>query len=128
MKERPDSAGNDARKIMDIELALIAEKLQIRLPYVRGERNDHRMWSDFAERLLADGKKCLQKKSGNDFPNYTAGLDALESAQRLLVGRGQKENSHGVSPLFSAFWHEPEPVLLRAEGEDAAKGAAHRPD
>jgi hypothetical protein len=31
-----------------------------------------------------------------------------------------------VSPLFSACWHEPEPVLLRAEGEDPAKGAAHR--
>jgi hypothetical protein len=51
------------------------------LPYMRGEPNDHRMWSDFAERLLAGGKNCLQKKSGNDFPNYTAGLDALESAQ-----------------------------------------------
>jgi hypothetical protein len=31
-KERPDSAGNDARKIMDVELALIAEKLQINFP------------------------------------------------------------------------------------------------
>ena len=31
LKDRPDSAGNDARKIMDIELALIAEKLQVRL-------------------------------------------------------------------------------------------------
>jgi RecF/RecN/SMC N terminal domain len=64
LKHRPDSAGNDARKVMDIELALIAEKLQVRLPYLRGERNDHRMWSEFLERLIADGKKCLQKKNG----------------------------------------------------------------
>jgi hypothetical protein len=90
LKDRPDSAGNDARKIMDVELALIAEKLQVRLPYLRGERNDHRMWSEFLERLLADGKKCLQKKSGNDFPCYTAGLDVLDEARRLLVSWGNR--------------------------------------
>src|SRR6202035_3915793 len=55
--------------------------------------------------------------------------DPIRSARKPRnVGRGQKKNSHGVSPLFSACWHEPEPVLLRAEGEDAAKGAAHRPN
>lgn len=85
LKERPDSAGNDARKIMDVELALIAEKLQIRLPYMRGERNDRRTWSDFLDRLLADGKKCLKKKSGSDFLCYTTGLDLLEQARRLLI-------------------------------------------
>jgi hypothetical protein len=67
---------------------------------MRGERNDHRMWSDFAERLLADGKKCLQKKSGNDFPNYTAGLDALESARRLLVSWGNR-SSHSLDMVRS---------------------------
>ena len=95
LKNRPDSAGNDARKIMDVELALIAEKLQVRLPYLRGERNDHRMWSDFLERLLADGKKCMQKKSGNDFPSYTAGLEVLDDARRLLVSWGNK-GSHSL--------------------------------
>jgi len=40
LKDRPDSAGNDARKIMDVELALIAEHLQIKLPYLRAEIKD----------------------------------------------------------------------------------------
>lgn len=35
---RADTSGNDARKIMDVELALIAERLQIRLPYLRSDR------------------------------------------------------------------------------------------
>jgi hypothetical protein len=90
LKDRPDSAGNDARKIMDVELALIAEKLQVRLPYLRGERNDLRMWSDFLDRLVADGKKCLQKKSGNEYPAYAAGLAVLEEAGRLLVSWGNR--------------------------------------
>jgi hypothetical protein len=92
LKDRPDSAGNDARKVMDIELALIAEKLQVRLPYLRGERNDHRMWSEFLERLIADGKKCLQKKTGTDFACDTAGLQALDDAKRLLVSWGNRSS------------------------------------
>jgi hypothetical protein len=90
LKDRPDSAGNDARKIMDTELALVAEKLQIRLPYLRGDKNDKRMWSDFMERLIADGRKCLQKKLGNEFPCHTGGLALLEDAERLLVSWGNK--------------------------------------
>jgi AAA domain len=38
LKDRPDSAGNDARKIMDVELALIAERLRIKIPYVRADK------------------------------------------------------------------------------------------
>ncbi|MGA8616734.1 MAG: AAA family ATPase [Xanthobacteraceae bacterium] len=92
LKDRPDSAGNDARKIMDIELALIAERLQVRLPYLRGERNDHRMWSEFLDRLIADGKKCLQKKCGTEYPCYTAGLEELDGARRLLVSWGNRSS------------------------------------
>ena len=92
LKDRPDSAGNDARKIMDIELALIAERLQVRLPYLRGERNDHRMWSEFLDRLIGDGKKCLQKKSGTEYPCYTAGLEELDAARRLLVSWGNRSS------------------------------------
>jgi hypothetical protein len=92
LKDRPDSAGNDARKIMDIELALIAERLQVRLPYRRGERNDHRMWSEFLDRLTADGRKCLQNKAGADYPCYTAGLEELDAARRLLVSWGNRSS------------------------------------
>ena len=90
LKDRPDSAGNDARKIMDVELALIAEKLQLRLPYMRGDKNDHRMCHDFLERLISDGKTCLQKKSGNDYAVFTEALDILSAADKLLISWGNK--------------------------------------
>jgi recombinational DNA repair ATPase RecF len=85
LKDRPDSAGNDARKIMDVELALIAERLQIRLPYLRADKNDKRMAHNFLERVVADGKKCFQKKSGEDYKVHTDAINAFDQADRLLV-------------------------------------------
>lgn len=85
LKERPDSAGNDARKIMDVELALTAERLQIRLPYLRADKNDKRMAHDFLERFVADGKKCFQKKAGEGYGVHTDAIDAFDQADRLLV-------------------------------------------
>jgi hypothetical protein len=85
LKNRPDSAGNDARKIMDIELALIAERLKIRLPYLRGDKNDMRMAHDFLARFAADGKTCFQKKTSKGYEVHTDAIDAIEEADRLLV-------------------------------------------
>ena len=85
LKDRPDSAGNDARKIMDVELALIAERLQIRLPYLRADKNDKRMAHEFLERFVADGKRCFQKKAGQQYEAHTDAIDAFGQADRLLV-------------------------------------------
>lgn len=90
LKERPDSAGNDVRKIMDIELALIAERLQIKLPFLRAHRNDMRTAHDFLTRFVADGKKCFQKKIDTEYGIYTVALEALDAADRLLVSWGNR--------------------------------------
>ncbi len=85
LKDRPDSAGNDARKIVDVEFALIAERLQIRLPYLRADKNDKRMAHDFLERFVADGKKCFQKRVGKDYEIHMDAIDAFDNTDRLLV-------------------------------------------
>ena len=85
LPERPDSAGNDARKIMDVELALIAERLQVRLPYLRGDKNDKRMAHDLLERFVADGKQCLQKRTAKGHEIDADRIEALNQADRLLV-------------------------------------------
>ena len=90
LKERPDSAGNDARKIMDVELALIAERLQIRLPYLRADKNDKRMAHEFLARLINDGKKCFQNKAGDDYEVYMEAVNKFEQADRLLVSWGNR--------------------------------------
>jgi len=85
VKDRPDSAGNDARKIMDVELSFIAERLRIRMPYLRGEKNDRRMAHDFLERVVSDGKKCFQVKAETDYVAHTTAIAACEEADGLLV-------------------------------------------
>jgi DNA repair exonuclease SbcCD ATPase subunit len=87
---RPDSGGNDARKIMDLELAIAAQWLQLRLPYLRGDRNDRRTAHDFLERLVANGKRCFQKKVGQDFVCNTDALDLFEKVDRLLISWGNR--------------------------------------
>lgn len=87
---RPDSAGNDARKIMDIELALIVEKLQIRLPYLRGERNDMRMAHELIERIVSDGKKCFQHRENASHTPHPQALVTVQTAGNLLAAWGNR--------------------------------------
>lgn len=90
LEERPDSAGNDARKIMDVELARIAERLKIKMPYLRAHRNDMRMAHDFLIRLISDSKQCLQLKGGQGYAIYDEGIAALDAADRLLLSWGNR--------------------------------------
>ena len=105
LAERPDSAGNDARKIMDQQLPLIAEKLKTSLPFLRSERNDRRGAHEFLGRLIADGKKCFQKRSGGQHVENKNAVDALETADRLLVSWGNR-GSHTFNVV------RPEATLL----------------
>jgi hypothetical protein len=90
LKDRPDSAGNDARKIMDVELALVADRLQIRLPYRRGDNNDKRTAHDFLERLMADGKDGFQVKVDGKWEPHKAALEKFEAADRLMITWGNR--------------------------------------
>ena len=90
IQERPDAAGNDARKIMDQELPQIAEHLEIRLPYLRSEKNDRRMAHEFLIRLVADGKKCFQKRSGTQYGVHMDAIDAIARANQLLMSWGNR--------------------------------------
>ena len=91
---RPDSAGNDARKTMDVELPMIAEWLRIRFPYLRSDKNDMRGAHDILTRLIADAKNCFQKKSGDKYVRYEDAIDALIKADTFLVAWGNP-SSHG---------------------------------
>ena len=87
---RPDAAASDARKIMDQELPQIAENLEIRLPYLRSEKNDRRMAHEFLTRLVADGKRCFQRRSGNQYGVHLDAIDALARAKQLLMSWGNR--------------------------------------
>ncbi len=94
---RADAAGNDARKIMDTELALVAEKLQIQMPYLRAEKNDHRMAHDFATRLASAAEKCFEQKDGGKWVKNGEAVDILKDADKVLLAWGNKgSHSHDL--------------------------------
>ena len=85
LEDRPDSAGNDVRKIMDVELAIIAERLQIRMLYLRSDKNDRRTAHNFLERFIADGKRCFQKKVDDEYVAHDDAIVAFDKADALLI-------------------------------------------
>ena len=85
LESRPDSAGNDARKIMDVELGLAAEKLRLHLPYLRGDKNDHRTAHDFLSRLIRDGPRCLQRSSNGGYSPYPEPIPIWQETLALLA-------------------------------------------
>jgi hypothetical protein len=75
---------------MDTELAIRAERLRVRLPYLVANKNDHRTAHDFLFRIIADGPKCFQKMGASEYePNLDA-IEAFREADKLLVTWGNK--------------------------------------
>ncbi|MDZ4179876.1 MAG: hypothetical protein U1E29_11710, partial [Coriobacteriia bacterium] len=82
---RPDAAGVDVRKIMDVELAIAAERLRLRMPFLRGDKNDRRLAHDFLLRLISEGRTCFEGRVGDGYESDVDAVEALEEADRLLV-------------------------------------------
>lgn len=80
------------------------------------------MWSEFLERLRADGTICLQKKDDESYKPHTAGIEALSAAEKLLITWGNRgSHSPDVMPaeaekLISAC--ENALAVFRCEGCD----------
>lgn len=84
---RADTAANEARKVMDVELAIRVEKLGLELAFMRGEKNDRRGAHEFLESLIAQGQAAFKRKdaqTGKHVKNSEA-LTAFAEADRLLM-------------------------------------------
>ena len=96
--ENPEAAGNRVRAIMDIELAIIAERLQVRVLYLRGDRNDHRTCMEFFERIISEARDKLRRQEGGELVKFTDPFEDWQSAHDLLVTWANRA-SHGGSLL-----------------------------
>lgn len=96
LESRPDSAANDARKIMDTELPIAAEKLRTRLPYRRGTKNDQRTGVEFLTQLIGDGAKAfeIKKEGSSDYTKNEAAIALMKDAERRMIAWGNP-GSHG---------------------------------
>lgn len=108
VQSNPSKAGHEARRTMDLELAFLAEKLQVRMPYLRSARNDHRVAHDFLLRLKSEAPQRLRTKQNGEFVPIDDSDDVLDNAIKLLETWGNKgthsENvvHHEASKLIDA--------------------------
>lgn len=86
----PDSAGNTARKIVDTSFAVLAESLQVSLPYKHRERNDGRTGHEFLEKMTSATNSFQIKRNGTDYEPFTEALADLKEADRLIISWGNK--------------------------------------
>lgn len=98
--DNPEAAGNRVRAIMDTELAIIAERLQVRVPFARGDQNDRRTCMEFFERILSEAKTRLRIQDEETLTNFTDPINDWREAQTLLVSWANRA-SHGGS-LYSS--------------------------
>jgi energy-coupling factor transporter ATP-binding protein EcfA2 len=123
------SAGNTARTIMDIELAVRAPRLKLRLPYLHREKNDQRMAHEFLSRIISDGAKSFQidesalvmyasetpnvVRKGYDEVKYvphSKAIEAFREADRLVVSWGNR-----ASHTFDIVRSEAEKLIAACE-------------
>jgi len=100
LSSRPDAAGNDVRKIMDLELPYIAEKLNISMRYFRGERNDRRTAIEFLDRIIADGKRSFKAAEKNSYVVCQVAIENWIEARKLLVAWGNR-GSHSFNLVLA---------------------------
>ena len=89
-----EAGGNRARAMMDVELAIAAERLKVSMPYLRGDANDRRTCVDFLNRIIGEAPKRLKKKEGDEWRPYADPIRDWEETKGLIIAWGDPA-SHG---------------------------------
>ncbi len=93
----PELAGNCVRQIMDTQTAIAAEKLMVRMPYARGDRNDHRTCVEFLGYIISAAKKSLKKKNaGGEYVPYVEPIGYWNDARNRLIVRADRGSHTGT--------------------------------
>lgn len=91
-----EAAGNCVRGIMDTQLSIMAEKLRIKMPYLRGDKNDFRTCVSFLNSIISESPSRLKKKEGTAWNQYDEPIQHWKRANELLIAFADR-SSHGGS-------------------------------
>lgn len=89
------SAANKARALMDVQMQVIAERLQLPVPFRRGAGNDARHALDLLQRFEGRASKKLKKRNeSGSYEKWNEPVEGAEAVCKLLVPYGNA-GSHG---------------------------------
>jgi hypothetical protein len=88
-------AGNCVRQIMDAQMAIAAEKLKIKMPYARSDKNDHRTCIEFLQYIISAAKKNLKKQVGTEWVQYDEPITLWQDAMARLIVRADRGSHTG---------------------------------
>jgi hypothetical protein len=88
------AAGNRARGITDVWAAIVAERLELELPYLRGDRNDRRTGAELLPRLVSAAAKRLEVRSAGKYERWYDPPNAWKRTEEQLRAWGNP-SSHG---------------------------------
>jgi len=92
----PEACGNRTRAIMDTYLSLASERLKIRMPYLRGDRNDRRTCIEFFNRLISEGKNRYKIKRNGKWEVFLEPIQKWRQAKSFLIPWGDRASHTGT--------------------------------
>jgi energy-coupling factor transporter ATP-binding protein EcfA2 len=91
----PKSAANSVRGLMDLHMALVAERLELPVPFLRGARNDRRNALELLERFISRSPTQLRRRvDGGQHLPWDGPIAAARDLKSLLTPWGNA-GSHG---------------------------------
>ena len=95
-KTEPEEALANVRRLMDVALSEIAERIGLPLPHLRGDDNDHRTAGQFLVALERAATKSFKRKSGEVYIQNTEALAAIKKTKPQLATWGNR-GTHSFS-------------------------------
>jgi hypothetical protein len=86
----PEEALSSIRRIMDVALSEISERIRLPLPHLRGDDNDHRTAGQFLIALERNATKSFRIKVENAYVPYTDAITAIKKAKPELAIWGNR--------------------------------------
>lgn len=89
-RTEPEMALGNMRRIMDVALSEIAERINLAVPHLRGDDNDHRTAGQFLVALERAAGKSFRRKIHGDYTPNTAALESIRKAKPELAIWGNR--------------------------------------
>ena len=95
----PEFASTKARAVMDRELAAAAERLRLPMPFLSGDRNDHREAAKFLERLMSEAPRRLKRREGDTWVEADGPVACWRETHGLLITWANRDTHGGVGAI-----------------------------